>query len=167
MQRGIGLRPARPLALLAAVALAVALALQLPAAALLAAPAIAASTGTSTTPVVPAVPDTTSPFSPGVPLSGNTGTPTATTPATALQTTTSSSSSGGISGTGALFIAAGAIVVLGGIAYFIWADSRRHAPAGTAPSRESATQRAGSKTPQKSRKLSPAERRRRKRGKAR
>lgn len=164
MRRGIGLRAARSLALVAAATLAV----QLPAAALLSAPAIAASstsTGTSTTPVVPALPDTTSPFSPGVPLSGNTGTPTATTP-TVLQTTTSSSS-GGLSGTGALFIAAGAIVVLGGIAYFIWADSRRHAPAGTAPSRESATQRAGSKTPPKSRKLSPAERRRRKRGRAR
>jgi hypothetical protein len=60
-------------------------------------------------------------------------------------------------------------VVLTGIAFFIWRDARRRAPVrGTAdatagmpggPSR-------GSKAPPKPRKLSPAERRRRKRGRA-
>ena len=84
--------------------------------------------------------------------------------------TTSSSAGGSLSGTDALLVAAGAIVVLGAIAYFIWSDSRHHvrllrraAPAGTATGNPGR----GSKAPPKSRKLTPAERRRRKRGRAR
>ncbi len=84
--------------------------------------------------------------------------------------TTSSSAGGSISGTDALLVGVGAIVVLGAIAYFIWSDSRHHvrllrraAPAGTATGNPGR----GSKAPPKSRKLTPAERRRRKRGRAR
>ena len=84
--------------------------------------------------------------------------------------TTSSSAGGSISSPDALLVALGAVVVLAAIAYFIWSDARHHvgllrraAPAGTAtgaPGR-------GSKAAPKSRKLKPAERRRRKRGRAR
>ena len=99
-----------------------------------------------------------------------TTTPQAATPTLPLTSTTSGGSSSGLSGTGAIAIAIGAAVVLGGISYFIWWDSRKRAPkrgrlaeAGVGL----AGRRAGSKAPPKSRKLSPAERRRRKRGRAR
>jgi hypothetical protein len=86
------------------------------------------------------------------------------------QTSTTNGSSSGLTGTAAVAIAIGAVIVLGGISYFIWWDARKRAPrrgrlatAGVgAPGR-----RAGSKPPPKPRKLSPAERRRRKRGRAR
>jgi hypothetical protein len=65
-------------------------------------------------------------------------------------------------------IAVGALVLLGGISFFIWYDARRRAPV---RHRAAATAgeggRPGSKTRTKPRKLSPAERRRRKRGRAR
>jgi hypothetical protein len=118
-----------------------------------------------------ALPGSTSPFSPGVPISPVTPTVSTSQP-TIAQTTTSSSGSGGLSGSGAIAIAVGAILVLGGIAYFIWYDARRHAPvrrgAAGADLADSAGGRArGSKAAPKPRKLSPAERRRRKRGRAR
>ncbi len=112
-----------------------------------------------------ALPGGTSPFSPGVPY-----TPPATTTATSpsvVNVTTTSSASGGISGTDAILIAIGAVVVLSAIAYFIWADSKRHARVRTATAGVGGDRRSGSKTPPRSRKLSPAERRRRKRGRAR
>jgi hypothetical protein len=56
-------------------------------------------------------------------------------------------------------------VVLGGIAFFIWRDARRRAPARGGEGYE--IRRSGSKRPPKPRKLSPAERKRRKRGRAR
>lgn len=126
----------------------------------------AGGNGSSTSP-----PGTTSPFSPGVPVSPITPTISTAQP-TIAQTTTSSSSGGGLSGSGAIAIAVGAIVVLGGISYFIWHDARRHAPvrraAGGADLTDAAGGRArGSKAPPKPRKPSPAERRRRKRGRAR
>jgi len=85
--------------------------------------------------------------------------------------TTAGSAGGSVSGTEALLVALGAIVVLGVIAYFIWSDSRHHvrllrraAPASGPPTGGPGR---GSKAPPKSRKLTPAERRRRKRGRAR
>jgi hypothetical protein len=60
------------------------------------------------------------------------------------------------------------VIVLGGIAFFIWRDARRRAPVRTADAYGDGTgRRAGSKAPPKQRKLSAAERKRRKRGKAR
>ena len=65
-------------------------------------------------------------------------------------------------------IVVGAIVVLGGIAVFIWRDARRRAPVRAAEAGVGGTgRRTGSKPPPKPRKLSAAERKRRKRGKAR
>jgi hypothetical protein len=65
-------------------------------------------------------------------------------------------------------IVVGAIVVLGGIALFIWRDARRRAPVRTAEAGVGGTgRRAGSKAAPKPRKLSAAERKRRKRGKSR
>jgi hypothetical protein len=137
--------------------------------------AATATAGSATAPATagsataPALPGGTTPFSPGVPLSPPT-VPTATPPIVAP--TSTSSSAGGLSGTNAILIGIGAVIVLGGIAYFIWRDARRHAPVkaghrtaaadGIGPSARGRT-----KPPVKSRKLSPAERRRRKRGRAR
>ena len=110
---------------------------------------------------------TTNPLSPLEP----TPTPAPTTQATptvitSAQTQTSGSSS--LSGTNAIVIAIGALVLIGGISFFIWYDARRRAPirhrAAAATAGEGG--RAGSKARPKARKLSPAERKRRKRGRA-
>jgi uncharacterized iron-regulated membrane protein len=96
--------------------------------------------------------------------------PTTTAPVVPQTSTTSSGSSSGLSGTSAIAIAIGAVIVLGGIAYFIWWDARKRAPRRgrlAAAGVGSPGRRAGSKPPPKPRKLSPAERRRRKRGRAR
>jgi hypothetical protein len=99
--------------------------------------------------------------------------PTTTTSATsAVVATSSTATSGGSSlSTGsALAIAVGAFAVLGGISFFIWRDARRRAPVRSRSAEPGAAgngRRAGSKPPPKPRKLSPAERRRRKRGRAR
>jgi hypothetical protein len=116
-------------------------------------------TGNALTPGLPQ-PQATIPTTPA---------PTATAPVSP-QPSTTSSSPGGLTGSDAIAIAVGAVLVLGGIAYFIWWDARKRAPkrghlatAGAgAPGR-----RAGSKPPPKPRKPSAAERRRRKRGRAR
>jgi hypothetical protein len=131
-------------------------------AALLALPSAAVAAG-STNPLSP-----NNPLSPGIPQSPA-STPTTTTPPILNPTTTSSSDSG-LSGSSAAAIAIGAIVILGGISMFIWRDARRRAPvrdraAGLAAA--GADGRSGSKQRAKQRKLSPAERRRRKRGRAR
>jgi hypothetical protein len=81
-------------------------------------------------------------------------------------TTTSSRGSSSLSGNSALVIAIGALVVLGAISFFIWRDARRRAPV-TSGAGGFDVRRSGSKAPPKSRKLSAAERRRRKRGRAR
>jgi hypothetical protein len=111
---------------------------------------------------------TSSPFSPGVPLSPVT-TPSTSTP-TLLTATNATSGGGGLSGSNALVITIGAVVVLTAIALFIWRDARRRAPVrrrspGAAPSGDGRG-RPGSAQRTKPRKLSPAERRRRKRGRA-
>jgi beta-lactamase regulating signal transducer with metallopeptidase domain len=112
---------------------------------------------------------TTSPFSPGVPVAPAT-TPSTTTPTTALTATNSTTGGGGLSSTDALVIVIGAAVVLIAIAFFIWRDARRRAPVRhRRPEATSGDGRArsgaGPRTT-KPRKLSPAERRRRKRGRA-
>jgi hypothetical protein len=87
-----------------------------------------------------------------------------------LPTTTTASSGGGLGGGGAILIAIGALALLGGVVGFIWRDSRRHAPVkpgGYTAAEALGGGRSGSKAPPKSRKLSAAERRRRKRGRAR
>ncbi len=111
---------------------------------------------------------TSSPFSPGVPVSPATA-PSTTTP-TILTATNSTSGSGGLSGTNAIAIAIGAIVVLTAISLFIWRDARRRAPVRrrspeATPSGDGRG-RPGTSPRAKPRKLSPAERRRRKRGRA-
>jgi hypothetical protein len=108
------------------------------------------------------------PLAPGFPQQ-SVSTPTTTTAVPTVQTTPTAGGGSGFSGNSAIFIAIGAIVVLGGISFFIWRDARRHAPKGhrlTAPI-DAEGRRAGSKPKPKPRKLSPAEKRRRKRGKAR
>jgi hypothetical protein len=79
----------------------------------------------------------------------------------------SSSTSGGLSGFDTILIALGALIVLGGISFYIWHDARRRAPARAAAATAGVGSRSGSKPRPKPRKLSPAERRRRKRGRAR
>jgi hypothetical protein len=125
-------------------------------------PSLAAAAGAA------AATATSNPFSGGVsPLSP---VPTTTTPtAVVTNSSTAGSGSSSLSSSSALVIVVGAAVVLGGIAFFIWRDARRRAPV-RGRSGEAALgdgRRAGSKPPPKPRKLSPAERRRRKRGKAR
>jgi hypothetical protein len=109
----------------------------------------------------------TSPLSPGLPAAP-VQTQTAPTPALSIPST-SSSNDNGLSGSGAIAIATGGVVVLGGISLFIWRDARRRAPVRhrSAVATADAGGRAGSKTRGKPRKLSAAERRRRKRGRAR
>ena len=109
---------------------------------------------------------TTNPFSPGLP-SSPAPTPTATTPTTVAPVTTSTGG-GSLSGGSVVAIAIGALVLLAGISFFIWRDARRRAPVrhrmATATAGDG--RQPGSKRT-KPRKLSPAERRRRKRGRAR
>ena len=110
---------------------------------------------------------TANPFTPGLPGA----TPTVTAPSTpnlAVPTTTTTAGGGGLSGGAAVAIGIGALVVLGGISLFIWRDARRRAPVRQrALDADGVPGRAGSKARTKPRRLSPAERRRRKRGRAR
>jgi hypothetical protein len=148
----------------AAVRRATALPLLTVAAVALGGPAVALAQSGSSSPLS-GVGGSTSPFSPGLPQS----TPSITTTSTAA-TTTSTSTDSGLSGGGIAAIAVGAIVVIGGISFFIWYDSRRRAPVRRLSAAYGAVdggRRAGSKAKPKPRKPSPAERRRRKRGRAR
>ncbi|MBO0768356.1 MAG: hypothetical protein J2O48_06695 [Solirubrobacterales bacterium] len=89
------------------------------------------------------------------------------TPATAQA---AGSSSGGFGGSDWLWLALAAVIVLAAIALFVWYDARRTAGklkaggAGTRGPGEGA--HSGSKAPQKPRKLSAQEKKRRKRGRA-
>jgi hypothetical protein len=97
-----------------------------------------------------------------------TTTPTTPAPTTPITTNTGSGGTSGLTGTDAVLIAIGAIIVLGGISYFIWWDARKRAPVRAAAATAGAAgRRTGSKGRAKPRRLSPAERRRRKRGRAR
>jgi hypothetical protein len=118
-------------------------------------PSAAAAQGTSTT----------NPFTPGLPVSPTTIS-TASTP-TIVPTTTSTGAGAGLGGGSVVAIAVGALVLLGGISFFIWRDARRRAPVRHRVAATAGEGRPGSKARGKPRKLSPAERRRRKRGRAR
>ncbi|MEA2145014.1 MAG: hypothetical protein QOG59_601 [Solirubrobacteraceae bacterium] len=113
---------------------------------------------------------TPSPFIPGIPQPQAT-VPTQTTPTVQTLGTTSTSTDTGLSGGGIAAIAIGALVILGGIAFYIWYDSRRRAPirhrAVTDGAGLPGSGKTGSKQRAKPRKLSKAEQRRRKRGRAR
>jgi hypothetical protein len=128
------------------------------------APAVALAQGSS---LLGAPGQTTSPFTPGLPQSAAT-VPTTTT-VTPTVTTTDTGGDSGLNGTGAIAIAVGALIILGGISFFIWRDARKRAPvrrAAAATAGADGRSRTGSKTRGKPRKLSPAERKRRKRGRA-
>jgi hypothetical protein len=105
------------------------------------------------------------PLAPGIPITPA-QTPTATTP-TVINPTTTTGSGSGLSGSSAIIIATGAIVLIAGISFFIWRDARRRAPVHHRTAEAPAGAGAGTKRAPKPRKLSPAERRRRKRGRAR
>lgn len=84
--------------------------------------------------------------------------------------TSASNAGGSINGTDALILAFGAAIVLLIVAYFILRDSRHHARRlrhASAAGGDSGGAHRGSKAPHRSRKLSAAERKRRKRGRAR
>ena len=106
------------------------------------------------------------PLAPGLPQPSGT-VPTTSTPTIVNPTTTSSTSGSGLSGSTAIVIALGALALIGGISFFIWRDARRRAPVRHAHATAGVGARSGSKRQIKPRRLSPAERRRRKRGKAR
>jgi hypothetical protein len=113
-----------------------------------------------------ALAQSTNPLSPGFPQPSVS---VQTTTATPTVTATSTSGSGSFGGSSVIVIAVGALIVLGGISIFIWRDARRRAPARHRVAAAAAGEggRSGSKRPVKQRKLSPAERKRRKRGRAR
>jgi hypothetical protein len=129
----------------------------------------AAQSGTASGPQVSPLGarQSTSPFAPGIP--SPTQTQTTPTPIVANPTSSGSSTDSGLSGTNAIAIALGAIVILSGISFFIWRDARRRAPVRhrAAAATAGGDGRAGAKQRAKPRKLSPAEKRRRKRGRAR
>jgi hypothetical protein len=130
-------------------------------------PSVAAAAATSPGASLPiGANGSTNPFTPGVP----TPTPSTTNSVPTISTTTTSSTDSGLSGSSAIAIALGAVVILGGISLFIWYDARKRAPvrrAAAAGAGADGRSRAGSKAPPKPRKLSAAERKRRKRGRAR
>jgi hypothetical protein len=107
------------------------------------------------------------PLSPGLPVPTGSVPTTSNTPTVVSPSTTGSSGGSGLSGSAAILIAVGAIALLAGIAFFIWRDARRRAPVRHAHATTGVGGHPGSKRPIKPRKLSPAERRRRKRGRAR
>ncbi len=110
---------------------------------------------------------------PNNPLSAFPQPPVSTAPTSQTATVvpngaTGANGSSSFSGNSVFVIAIGAIVVLVGISMFIWRDARRRAPVkGSGSGTLDVGRRAGSKAAPKPRKLSPAERRRRKRGRAR
>ena len=139
------------------------------------APAALAGTVTSSTTVSSTLPSTTTtplslpggsnPLAPGVPDTAN------QTPTTTIVTTTTTTGGGGLGKAGTVVLIVFGGLILLGIPVYIWIDARRKAArihhglgpssSGTGPTRK------GSQAPPKSRKLSAAERKRRKRGKAR
>ena len=115
-----------------------------------------------------ALAETTNPLSPLTPSPTPAPTTTAT-PTVVTSTPTQTSGDSTLSGTNAIVIAIGALVLIGGISFFIWYDARRRAPVRhrAAAATAGGGARTGSKPKGKPRKLSPAERKRRKRGRAR
>jgi hypothetical protein len=128
--------------------------------------ATAATSVTSASPPVPVSPSGGGSLGGGLTPPGGIPTASSATPTVISTATASTSGSGGLSGSSAIAIAIGAFAVLGGISYFIWRDARRRAPVAARPAGESRENRPGSKAAPKARKLSAAERKRRKRGRA-
>jgi hypothetical protein len=120
-------------------------------------------------PPVAAAQGTSNPLQPGFPQPSVSTPSTTTTAAPTISTTATAGGGSGFSGSSAIIIAIGALVVLGGISFFIWRDARRRAPTRhrVAAATAGEGRRQGSKQRAKPRKLSPQERRRRKRGRAR
>jgi hypothetical protein len=119
-------------------------------------PALAAASPTATTPL----------FDLGA-QSTDTTTTVVTTPATTDNTTTTANAGSGVSGGDAIVIGVVVIGLLLGIAVFVMRDARSHTVGDPDPSDNPfADKRKGSKAPPKSRKLKPAERKRRKRSRA-
>jgi predicted lipid-binding transport protein (Tim44 family) len=116
-------------------------------------------------------PSTSSPFSLGIPQSSASTPTTTSAPLITTVGSTSAGSGSAFSGGGIAAIAVGALVILGGIAFYIWYDARKRAPVRARTALSGAgvpgSGKPGSKQRVKPRKLSPAERRRRKRGRAR
>ncbi len=115
----------------------------------------------------------TNPLAPsGAPSFGVTSGGAATTPSvqTVAPSATSSSSGGALSGDDGIIIAIVAALILGGIALYIWRDARTHAARVDHEDDDALfghRAHSGSKAARKPRKLKPAERKRRKRGRAR
>jgi hypothetical protein len=107
---------------------------------------------------------TTNPITGGVGTPGTTPAATATATSTTPVGTSTSSSGSSLSGGDAIAIAAAALLVIGGIGLAIMRDARRRTPKG--PVNDSIDRTPGSQRPPKPRKLSSAERKRRKRGRA-
>jgi hypothetical protein len=114
-------------------------------------------------------PNPSSPLSPGVPQSSGLPTTTSAPSPTVINPTTTTADDTGLSGSTVLIIVLGALVILTAISLYIWRDARRRAPVRhrAAAAADGPGGRPGSKPKAKPRKLSPAERRRRKRGRAR
>ncbi len=120
-------------------------------------------------PAVAAAQSPSNPLSPTFPQPSVSIPTTSSTAAPTVSATPTAGSGTAFSGSSAVIIAIGALIVLGGIAFYIWRDARRRAPKGhrlVAPI-DAEGRRAGSKARPKPRKLSAAEKRRRKRGRAR
>jgi hypothetical protein len=94
---------------------------------------------------------------------GATPVPTQTVPPVVVNTTAGAGSGGGISSTTAIGIAVAAFVIIAAILFAVMRDARSRLPKAHGPSEERIP---GSKRPPKARKLSAAERKRRKRGRA-
>jgi hypothetical protein len=144
-------------------------ALVLPSAAAAASPTAATTAAPTATAVTPSFGGQgTNPLSPGFPQPSVSIPAPTTTAVPTVSGTTSAGSGSGFTGSSAIVIAIGALIVLGGISFYIWRDARRRAPTrARAMAVVGEGRRAGSKQRAKPRKLSPAERKRRKRGRAR
>lgn len=130
-------------------------------------PAPTATAATSASPTPSPSPGGGGSLGGGLTAPGAIPTTTSATQTVISTATASTSGSGGLSGGSVIAIAIGAFVVLGGISYFIWRDARRRAPVAARAGADGDRQnRPGSKAPPKARKLSAAERKRRKRGRA-
>jgi hypothetical protein len=123
-----------------------------------------AAAATTPAPVTPLPGSSSNPLSPGIPASP--ATPATSSTPTVIQNSSASTTGGSTFSSGsALLIAIGAVVLLGGISFFIWRDARRRAPQRGGEGYE--IRRSGTKRAPKPRKPSAAERKRRKRGRAR
>ena len=102
------------------------------------------------------------PIGSGLPASPGNAVTTATATSPQIVATTTASSGAGVAGGEAIAIAAAALIIIVGIGYAILRDARRRTKRG--PVKDTLDRTPGSQRPPKGRKLSSAERKRRKRG---